>query len=241
MKVNFGGTVPISTIDWYGKVSIVIFFRKCPLICPYCQNYKLLEDDNLVDIQEIESEIEKAKDFVNAVVFSGGEPTMQFEQIKSLAGFAKRYKLLVGIETNGCYPERLRELIEQNLVDKIFLDVKAPLSDPELYSKVIGDDGAKATSLVKKSLEICKDFLEVRTTVFKGLVFKKEHIKAIAEDIPDVTYVIRQGIPEQGSNEELKQYGPPSRDELVDLAKVARQFLSNVIIRTNEFGEEVIT
>lgn len=241
MKVNFGGNIPISTIDWYGKVAIVIFFRKCPLRCPFCQNYKLLEDDDFVDIQEIESEIEKAKDFVNAVVFSGGEPTMQFEQIKSLADFAKRYELLVGIETNGCYPERLRELIKQHLVDKIFLDVKAPLSDPELYSKVIGEDGAKAIPLVKKSLEICKDFLEVRTTVFKGLIFEKEHIKAIAEEIPDVTYVIQQGRPEKGPNEELKQYGVPSRDELVDLARVARRFLSHVRIRTKEFGEEVIT
>jgi pyruvate formate lyase activating enzyme len=166
---------------------------------------------------------------------------MQFEQIKSLADFAKRCKLLVGIETNGCYPERLRELIEENLVDKVFLDVKAPLSDPELYSKVTGADGAKTVSLVRKSLDICKDRLEVRTTVFKGLIFEKEHIKAIAEEIPDVTYVIQQGRPEQGPNEELKQYGVPSRDELVELARVARQFLSHVRIRTKEFGEEVIT
>ncbi|MDD3421009.1 MAG: anaerobic ribonucleoside-triphosphate reductase activating protein, partial [Methanocellales archaeon] len=152
-----------------------------------------------------------------------------------------RYKLFVGIETNGCYPERLRELIEKNLVDKVFLDVKAPLSDPELYSKVIGSDGAKAVSLVRKSLEICKDRLEVRTTVFKGLIFEKEHIKAIAEELLDVTYVIQQGRPEQGPNEELKQYGMPSRDELVELARVARKFLSHVRIRTKEFGEEVIT
>ncbi len=241
MEINFGGIIPISTIDWYGKVSIVIFFRKCPLRCPFCQNYKLLDEDNLVDIKEIESEIEKAKDFVNAVVFSGGEPMMQFDQIKSLADFAKRCKLFVGIETNGCYPERLKELIERDLVDKVFLDVKAPLSDPELYSKVIGGDDAKTVSLVRKSLEICKDRLEVRTTVFKGLIFKKEHIKAIAEEIPDVTYVIQQGRPEQGPNEELKQYGVPSRDELVELARIARQFLSHVRIRTKEFGEEVIT
>jgi len=220
---------------------MVVFFRKCPLRCPFCQNYKLLDEDNLVDIKEIESKIEKAKDFVNAVVFSGGEPTMQFEQIKSLADFAKRCKLFVGIETNGCYPERLRELIEKNLVDKVFLDVKAPLSDPDLYSKVIGADGAKTVSLVRKSLDICKDRLEVRTTVFKGLIFEKEHIKAIAEEIPDVTYVIQQGIPEQGPNEELKQYRVPSRDELVEFARIARQFLSHVIIRTKESGEEVIT
>ncbi|MDD5447133.1 MAG: radical SAM protein, partial [Methanocellales archaeon] len=209
--------------------------------CPFCQNYKLRDEDEFVDIKKIESEIEKAKDFVNAVVFSGGEPMMQFEQIKSLADFAKRCKLFVGIETNGCYPERLRELIEKNLVDKVFLDVKAPLSDPDLYAKVIGADGAKTVSLVRKSLEICKDRLEVRTTVFKGLIFEKEHIKAIAEELPDVTYVIQQGRPEQGPNEELKQYGMPSRDELVELARVARKFLSHVRIRTKEFGEEVIT
>ena len=241
MEVNFGGIIPVSTVDWYGKVSMVIFFRKCPLRCPYCQNYALLEGDELVDIEETESEIEKAKDFVNAVVFSGGEPAMQFEQMKRLADFAKRCKLLVGIETSGCYPERLRELIRMKLVDVIFLDVKAPLSDPELYAKVSGADGKKVVSLVRKSLEICKDRLEVRTTVFRGLVCKKEHIKAIAEEIPVVTYVIQQGRPEQGPSEELKRYNAPSRDELVELARVARQFLSHVRIRTKEFGEEVVT
>ena len=58
--------------------------------------------------------------------------------ILSLAEFAKELGLLVGIHTNGCYPEMEQELIKRKLVDKFFIDVKAPPDDPEIYGKVAG-------------------------------------------------------------------------------------------------------
>ncbi len=243
MKVNFGGIVHISTVDWYGKVAMVIFFRGCPFRCPYCQNYALLKEENFVDAETIEAEIKKAKKFVSAVVFSGGEPLAQPEQIKRLAGFAKKLGLLVGVETNGYYPEQLKELIDARLIDRVFLDVKAPLS-PEKYERVAGVSNGNVVALVKRSLEVSKNFdLEVRTTIFKGLIFNEEDIKAIAEGISsygNIPYVLQQGRPEQGWSEELKQHNPPSREELLALGKIAKQYLKNVKVRTKEFGEESV-
>ncbi|ATZ61436.2 MAG: anaerobic ribonucleoside-triphosphate reductase activating protein [Methanosarcinales archaeon Met12] len=244
-KVNLGDVVPVSTVEWYGKASMVIFLRGCPFRCPYCQNYAILEGDNFVDIEYLEGQIKKAKNFIDAVVFSGGEPLMQPEQIKRLAGFTKMQSLLVGIETNGYYPEHLKELIGTKLVDKIFIDVKAPLFSPKLYGKVTGADGKKAVTQVKKSLEICRDHnLEIRTTVFRGLICDKNDIKAIAEEVSsygkNIPYVLQQGRPEQGRSEELKQYDAPDRDELLELGRMAKRYLRDVRIRTKEFGEELI-
>ncbi|MBU4372903.1 MAG: 4Fe-4S cluster-binding domain-containing protein, partial [Euryarchaeota archaeon] len=69
----------------------------------------LFKKGNVVDIEEIEKQILDAKSFISAVVFSGGEPTTpsHFEGLERLARFAKEQGLLVGIETNGYYPERL--------------------------------------------------------------------------------------------------------------------------------------
>ncbi len=246
VQINLGDIISISTVDWYGKAAMAIFLRGCPFRCPYCQNYALLEGDNFVDIKYIEGQIKKAKDFIDAVVFSGGEPLVQPEQMKRLAGFTKMQNLLVGVETNGYYPEHLKELIDTRLVDKIFIDVKAPPSNHELYGKVTGVDGKKAAIQVKKSLEICKDHApEIRTTVFKGLIYDKNDIKAIAEEVSwavgeDVTYVIQQGIPEQAWSEELKKYDAFNRDELLELSRISKRYLKDVRIRTKEFGEELI-
>jgi len=247
VRVNYGGIVHISTVDWYGKVAMVIFFRGCPFRCPYCQNYALLKEENFVDVETIEAEIKKAKKFVSAIVFSGGEPLAQLEQIKHLANFAKGLGLLVGVETNGYYPEGLKELIDARLVDRVFLDVKAPLS-PEKYEKVAGISDGNVVAQVRRSLEACKNFdMEVRTTIFKGLIFNEEDIKAIAEEVSSYArqrlsfaYVLQQGRPEQGWSEELKQHNPPTREELLALGKIAKQYLKNVKIRTKELGEESV-
>ena len=134
MKVNYADTVSLSTLDWRGKAAITIFFRGCPLRCPYCQNHPYLEEPDLVELDFVKEIIKKSKNFVSAVVFSGGEPLMQ-SAILSLAEFAKELGLLVGIHTNGCYPEMEQELIKRKLVDKFFIDVKAPPDDPETLWK----------------------------------------------------------------------------------------------------------
>lgn len=138
MKVNLGGIVDISTIDWYGRSAMVIFFNDCPFRCPYCQNYKLLNKVNFVDIEEVEKKILESKNFVSSIVFSGGEPTMQYEALKHLAKLTKDLGLLVGIETNGYYPDRLKSLFDKELVDKIFLDIKAPLYNCGEYHMLTG-------------------------------------------------------------------------------------------------------
>jgi len=233
MKLNFGGMVPVSTVDWYGKSAAVIFFNGCPLRCIYCQNYRLLEAKNLVAIKEIEKKILDAKNFISAVVFSGGEPAMQFEALERLAIFAKKQGLLVGIETNGYYPEKLTRLVEKRLVDRLFLDIKAP--DSKKYRIVTGNE--KAAEYAYRSLEL-KVPIEVRTTVFRSIA----DIKGIAKFLEgyDCTYVIQQGIPENAPDEGIRKEKPLTRDELLALAKSV-SFLKDVRIRTREKGEEKVS
>lgn len=260
MKVNYAGTVPISTLDWTGKAAVTIFFRGCPLRCPYCQNHPYLEGPGLVELDFVKEQIKNSKPFVSAVVFSGGEPLMQ-DAVVPLAEFARNLGLAVGVHTNGCYPERAAELVERKLVDKFFIDVKAPLDDPELYGKVAGrkeyTDAGKKTAAKKTPEEITKAIaktietadasgleLELRTTVVRGFIGNEEEISRIAAWISDriknreVTYVLQQGIPEHSLQENLRKNRVLERGELLELGKVAKGFLENVRIRTKEEGEE---
>jgi pyruvate formate lyase activating enzyme len=205
----------------------------------------------------VKEQIKKSKPFVSAVVFSGGEPLMQ-QAIIPLSEFAREMKLAIGIHTNGCYPEMVKELINRNLVDKFFIDIKAPPDDPALYGKVTGYGESEAvkktpeqiTSSIIKTLEIvdsCGMDLELRTTLIKDFVGSPQEIASIAAWISDniknkeVTYVLQQGIPENSLQENLRELQVLEREELYELGRIARKFIENVRIRTRENGEEIIS
>jgi pyruvate formate lyase activating enzyme len=257
MKVNYGSTVPISTVDWHGKVSIVFFLRGCPYRCPYCQNHELLFESNLVDTSLLEAEMKKSRPFVSSVVFSGGEPLMQKDAVMHLARFAKKIGLLVGIHTNGYYPHVMAELMETGLVDKFFIDVKAPLDDVKKYAKAIGCldytdihiDPQKVIEKVSRSISLAleKDIeLEMRTTIIRDFMGSSDEVSEIAKSINELTgsrepvYVLQQGFAENAMMESLRDIKPLSRDELAELADVAHGFLDNIYVRTKEKGNEKV-
>jgi pyruvate formate lyase activating enzyme len=196
------------------------------------------------DIEEIESEIKKNSLFISAVVFTGGEPSHQLGALLHLAEFTHKQGLLVGVETNGYYTDRIRQMIDAHLVDLICMDVKAPLTR-DAYLRICGIDAAKH---VLDSLGLCglcrenKIDFEVRTTVFPDFIGSQQEIRSIAESIReiagDVRYIIQQGIPEHAWKDMPER--AYTRDELISLAKIARQFLSDVRIRTKESGEECV-
>lgn len=238
MKINLGGIVDISTIDWYGKSAMVIFFNGCPFRCPYCQNYKLIDKVNFVDIEEVEKKILESKSFVSSIVFSGGEPTMQFDALEHLAKFAKSLGLLVGIETNGYYPERLESLINKELLDKIFLDIKAPLDYREEYHMLTGLRDAAPRVYESLHLTLPNGFpIEVRSTVFRHFPDVLEITKGLIDT--NCNYVIQQGLPEYSPDGDIKKEMCLSRDELIGIAKLCH-LLKDVRIKTRENGEEVI-
>ena len=241
--------IPLSTVDWYGRAVTVVFLMGCPFRCPYCQNYSLLEMGKLVaepaDVKEIESEIEKNSLFISGVIFTGGEPFQQFDALRSLAEFAHRQGLLVGVETNGYYTDQIRQMIEADLVDLICMDVKVPL-ERDAYLRICGIDAADHVSDSLRLYDLCQEHeidFEVRTTVFPDLIGSPQEIRSIATEVRelagDVRYIIQQGIPEHAWKK-LSQRSF-TRDELMALAENAKPFLSDVRIRTRECGEERVS
>lgn len=248
MTMVFSGImIPVSTIDWYGRSVSVVFFNGCNFNCIYCSNKNFIDvNDRLeplfkkgkvVDIEEIEKEILDAKTFISAVVFSGGEPTMHPRELERLAGFAKGLGLLVGIETNGFYPQRLEELIKKKLLDRIFLDIKAPPGNMKKYKTITGgirDAAEKALC----TLNLSDVDIEVRTTVFPSFA---ADVPEIARSVAgrDCTYVLQQGTPEYAPDKNIRKEKPLTRDELSALAG-SLTFMKDVRIRTREKGEERI-
>ncbi len=254
MKVNLGGIVYLSTVDWQGKACMVVFLRGCPLRCPHCQNRDLWEGESIADLSQIRNEMKKAmafgcasdqitlyesirrmnaKPFISAFVLSGGDPLMQPEQAAALLGTAKSMGLSAGLETSGYYPDKLSLLLKKNVVDRVFLDIKAALKDPE-YARAAGRrDVAKRVS---ESLRICMGSgvpLEVRTTIFPEMPSFTE-LGEIAETLSMLknefpghrldAVVIQQGRPRE------REFEPVPYDELDAMAR-SIEWLGDIIVR----------
>jgi pyruvate formate lyase activating enzyme len=225
-QVNFGGFVPVSTVDWPGRAVCTVFLRGCPARCPYCQNVSLLGGEDRRDLDEVAELIAGSVLVVSAVVFSGGEPTMQGEALVGLAREARRLGLEVGIHTNGAYPDTLARLIDGGLVDHVALDIKARW---ERYPNLLGAD---LTDRVKASLRLCKaayddgrlPAFEVVVTLFRGY---EDEVGAIAREAGEAPLVLQQGVTEA--------VAPLSFEEL---AAVAERLGRSCRIRTRENGEQ---
>lgn len=148
-NLNISGLTPMSTVDYPNHLAAVLFTQGCPLRCGYCHNPHLIPSCNKSDQIEWCSVIEflkKRVGFLQAVVFSGGEPTMQSvlpEAIKQVKDMG--YK--IGIHTSGIYPGKIEKILSD--IDWIGLDVKAL---PENYERVTGRKGISAN--VDKTLKM---------------------------------------------------------------------------------------
>ncbi len=187
--MKIGGFIKTSFIDFPGKISCVIFTAGCNLRCKYCHNPDLVLPEKINKLKFIPEEyifnyIEKNRDLLDAIVISGGEPTVQSDLINFIVKI-KSFELLVKLDTNGTIPHTLEKLIELRLIDYIAMDVKAPL-DIDKYQLIAGDlMNFELLDKIKNSIwQIIKSGIphEFRTTVVKQFLSKDDIIQ-ISESI----------------------------------------------------------
>ena len=136
------GLVPLSTVDWPGRLCATVFLQGCPWNCPYCHNHALIPTrvPGIVDWQEVRDLLSRRRGLLDGVVFTGGEALRQ-DALADAAAEVREMGFEVGLHTAGAYPRRLRDLVEAELVDWVGLDVKAL---PEHYEAVAGRPGSGA-------------------------------------------------------------------------------------------------
>lgn len=232
-----GGTL-ISSVEFHGNMSLVIFMSKCPLACRYCHNVELLEDNTQMTFEEVKSEIDNAADFIDAVVLSGGEPLMQTDALIEIFTYIKSIGLKTKLDTSGIYPDRIEKLLELELLDFVSLDVKAPF---EKYRKVTG---ANVGSQVKKSMKLLNNndnvHLEIRTTYVPTLHTKKD-IYNLVNDVEGDIYTIQQFRNKNVLDPALEKVEVPNPHDLRKLAEYIKPFFDGVVkVKSGEFGEQVI-
>ena len=163
-----GGVQKTTLIDFPGKIAAIVFTQGCNFRCGYCHNPSLLinksELNNYTE-EDFFSFLQTRTGKLDGVVITGGEPTLQ----SGLYDFIKKIKQMgfaVKLDTNGTNPDVIEKLLNDNLLDYIAMDIKAPI---EKYENIVCTNIKQENILRSIYLIInCKINYEFRTTVIKS-------------------------------------------------------------------------
>ncbi len=229
MKV--GGWQKVSLIDYPEKVCTILFTQGCNFKCAYCHNPELVDPDlfqQSIPEHDIFSFLKRRKGKLDAVTITGGEPTIQAD----LAEFIQRIKeigYLVKIDTNGSRPDMLQKLFDQNLLDYIAMDVKAPLEE---YAKIAKSN--VEPDQIKQSIETIMASgvpYEFRTTLVNGLL-KEAELKRIVGFIKDARlYVLQRFVPSKSLKKTFSRQSTYSDEELATLRASLEGNVRHVVVR----------
>jgi pyruvate formate lyase activating enzyme len=169
--MRIGGLEKQSFIDWEGKIAAVIFTKGCNFRCPYCHNPDLVYPELIrvkedIPEQEILQYLPTRKNWLDGVVITGGEPTIQSD----LDVFIRKIKQInykIKLDTNGSSPEVLKKLIHNKLIDCVAMDIKTIL-DLKKYQEICASYDPLLLEKICTSIEILKKAdieVQFRTTV----------------------------------------------------------------------------
>jgi pyruvate formate lyase activating enzyme len=150
----------------------VVYCQGCPWRCGYCHNPHLLpvRAEGGVVWNEVLEFLRRRRGLLDAVVFSGGEPTAQPGLAQAMRE-AKALGYRIGLHSAGIYPRRFAEVL--HLVDWVGFDAKAPFD--AAYERITGvrSSGAAALESARTLLASGVD-CEFRTTWHPGFLSPAE-------------------------------------------------------------------
>ncbi len=233
--------LPTSLIEYPGCIATVVYVGACNFRCPYCYNVDLvLRPAHLPDIEinELLQGLEMRRGFVDGVVITGGEPTLQADLTAFLAK-VRRLGLAVKLDTNGYRPDVLGTCLQQGLVDYVAMDIKSSLPK---YDQAAGVTVDRELLLQSIQLLLHADIeYEFRTTVVPGLV-NAEDVQAIVALIAGAKrYYLQYFLPAAtvGWGEQAP-VGSPSHKVMQQMAEIASRVVAEVGIRGQPYPSEIL-
>ncbi|MFO8080161.1 MAG: anaerobic ribonucleoside-triphosphate reductase activating protein [Armatimonadota bacterium] len=183
-RLRVGGFEPLTTVEWEGRLSAVVFLQGCPWKCRYCHNAELtpLTAPGMTPWANTLTQIEARRGFIDAVIFSGGEPTLQSELPEAIREVAEM-GFEVALETNGFNPKALLAALDTGELDFIAMDIKAPFEEYELITQVPSSGlGPRRSARMLVGSGIAHEF---RTTYHPALL-TADHLREIARQMADL-------------------------------------------------------
>jgi anaerobic ribonucleoside-triphosphate reductase activating protein len=183
--LQVGGLTPFTSIDYPGQLAAVVFVQGCPWRCGYCHNPHLQprgagHGPRWSEVLEL---LRRRAGLLDAVVFSGGEPTLDPALPQTIAE-VRALGFKVGLHSAGIYPQRLQAVLP--LVDWVGLDIKAPLADETCHAGVTGvrDSASPVRRSLAALVQQCRATglaYECRTTAHPALLDEAALLRLVDE------------------------------------------------------------
>jgi pyruvate formate lyase activating enzyme len=228
--LRVGGLTPFSLSDWPDQLAAVIFCQGCPWRCGYCHNPHLIPPTSpaTTEWSSILDFLQGRRGLLDAVVFSGGEPTAQSGIVRAI-GNVKALGFKVGLHTSGAYPRRLARLLPA--LDWVAMDIKAPFGEYERTTG-ISESGAAALASVRLIVEsgVAHEF---RTTVHPALL-PLDRLPELAQSIAALGvrhYALQEFRPQGCANIDLAGSGASIRLDEAALAGTLGPLFASFCVR----------
>jgi pyruvate formate lyase activating enzyme len=224
----------VTLIDYPGKIACTLFLFGCNFKCGFCHNPELVikEGGKSLSPEEVLSFLISRKGYLEGVCITGGEPLLTLDK-----DFLRKIKELgyeIKIDTNGSFPEKLKELIKEKLIDFISMDIKSSKENYERICNVKID-----FNKIEESIKLISNFkdYEFRSTIIEDL-HDEEDIKKMCEWLKHITgkklkKLCLQGFKNSGKfvDEKFKEVKDTKEEYLKDLKRIAHSYFEEVEIR----------
>ncbi|MBD5132565.1 MAG: anaerobic ribonucleoside-triphosphate reductase activating protein [Clostridiales bacterium] len=228
--VKISGLQKLTLLDFPEHTACTLFVPGCNFRCPYCHNSELLAADvEFYDEREVFDFLKKRSGVLEGVCVTGGEPTI-YTDLDRLLREIKSLGYLVKLDTNGFLPDRLKALLDAELIDYVAMDIK---NSPERYAEAVGLYADRFdVAPVQRSIELIMNSgvdYEFRTTIAAEL-FDEKSIEDAARMIKGAkryflqAFVMRDTVPS-------KTLTPPPPSVLSRYLEIAKRYVPNAKIR----------
>lgn len=233
MKIK--GLQKLTLIDYPGKFACTIFLFGCNFRCGFCHNPELVvrEEETEFSKQEVLEFLEKRKAVLKGVCITGGEPLLTLD--KDFVREIKKLGYLVKIDTNGSFPDKLKELIEKGFVDFVAMDVK---TSQEKYNEVGGAE-VELKNIEESMRLIANSGIEheFRTTIVES-VHSKDDLIEMAKWINEVVgkkpkILVLQRFKNSGKfiDDRYLKVGDTSESFLTEIKFLIKDYFERVKVR----------
>jgi len=228
--MKIGGLQKLSLVDYPGHTAVALFTIGCNMRCGYCHNPELVLPERFIPeipLENIFSFLERRCGLVDAVVISGGEPTMH-DDLPEFATTIKKMGYIIKLDSNGTRPDVLKRMVKEKSIDFIAMDIKATMAK---YSATIArpiDTSALEESI--KLIMTCGLDYEFRTTAVKQLMTIDDFEK-IGQLINGAKrYALQRFRPGRSLNPQFDRLEPFNDEESEEIATIMEKYVEKVVI-----------